>query len=258
MRVNMFCDSHAHLTSDPVFDGISDLLARAKEQKVDSIVNICTDKLTLERGLKLAEDVKWVYNVGATTPHDVEKEGGLYFHFFEEAARAGKLVAIGETGLDYHYEHSPKELQKTFLIRYFELATSCDLPVVIHCRDAFEDLFAIADEYYKKGPLVLHCFTGTMKEAEKAMERSWLISFSGIITFKKSGAMRDVVKEIPINQILIETDTPYLAPQSHRGKPNEPSFLPETAQTIADVKGLSLEEVAMATTKSARTFFRLP
>ena len=173
----MFCDSHAHLTCDSVFEEVPDILKRAKDTKVETIVNICTDKGSLERGLKLAEDVKWVYNVGATTPHDVEKEGGLYFHLFEEAARQGKFVAIGETGLDYHYEHSPKPLQQAFLIRYFQLASDCGLPVVIHCRDAFEDLFAIADEHFKKGPLVLHCFTGTLKEAEKAIERSWLISF---------------------------------------------------------------------------------
>lgn len=253
----MYCDSHAHLTSDAVFESMPDLLKRAKEADVERIVNICTDKVTLERGLKLAADVKWVYNVGATTPHDVEKEGGIYFHLFEEAARQGKLVAIGETGLDYHYEHSPKELQKAFLIRYFELARDCNLPVVIHCRDAFDDLFALADEHYKKGPLVLHCFTGTLKEAEKALERDWLISFSGIVTFKKSEALREVVKEVPINKILIETDTPYLAPLSHRGKTNEPSFLPETAQTIANVKGLPLQEVAKATLGNAQTFFSI-
>lgn len=254
----MFFDSHAHLTSDSVFGEVSDLLQRASSSQVETIVNICTDKVTLERGLKLVEDVKGVYNVGSTTPHDVEKEGGLYFPLFEEAAKAGKLVAIGETGLDYHYEHSPKELQKTFLIRYLELAVKCDLPVVIHCRDAFDDLFAIADEHYKKRPLVLHCFTGTLKEAEKVIERGWLISFSGIITFKKSELLRGVVKEMPIHQMLIETDTPYLAPQSKRGKQNEPSFLPETAQMVANVKGLSLEEVAETTKRNAETFFRLP
>ena len=253
----MFSDSHAHLTCDPVFEHISELLDRAKKAGVETIVNICTDKVTLERGLKLAEDVKWVYNVGSTTPHDVEKEGGIYFHLFEEAARQGKLIAIGETGLDYHYEHSSKSLQQAFLIRYLQLAADCNLPVVIHCRDAFEDLFAIADEHYKKGPLVLHCFTGTIEDAEKALERNWLISFSGIITFKKSESLRQVVKEVPINQLLIETDTPYLAPQTKRGKPNEPSFLLETAQMVANVKGLPLEEVAKATTTNMRNFFGL-
>ncbi|MCB1081574.1 MAG: TatD family hydrolase, partial [Chlamydiia bacterium] len=225
--------------------------------KVGRIINICVDKLSLERGLKLAEKENWIHNVGATTPHDVEKEGGLYFPLFETAAKQGKLVAIGETGLDYHYEHSPKELQQTFLKRYFALAEECLLPVVIHCRDAFDDLYSIADEHFTKGQAVLHCFTGTMKEAEAALERNWLISLSGIVTFKRSDALREVAKEIPLNHLLIETDTPYLAPQSMRGKMNEPSFIQETAQQIADVKGIPLEEVAKATSENAMKVFNL-
>lgn len=253
----MFTDSHAHLTCDPVFNELDEILKRAKEKKIDQIFNICIDKISLQRGLELAEKEKWIHNVGATTPHDVEKEGGLYFPLFEEAAKQGKLVAIGETGLDYHYEHSPKEMQKTFLARYLNLAEECLLPVVIHCRDAFEYLYSIAQENFPKGQAVLHCFTGTMKEAEKALERNWMISFSGIITFKRSEELRAIAKEIPINHILIETDTPYLAPQSMRGKRNEPSFIHETAQTIANVKGIPLEEVAQMTSKNAKRFFNL-
>ncbi|MBF5060020.1 TatD family hydrolase [Candidatus Neptunochlamydia vexilliferae] len=252
----MFFDSHAHLTCDPVFAELEPMLERAKEAKVEKVMNICTDKISLERGIELAKKYPWVYNVGSTTPHDVEKEGGLYFPLFEEAARTGKLIAVGETGLDYHYEHSPKELQKTFLSRYFALATECHLPVVIHCRDAFDDLYAIATSDFPKGHAVIHCFTGTMQEAEQAVERGWMVSFSGIVTFKKSEALREVAKEIPLNHILIETDTPYLAPQSKRGKTNEPSFVPEVAQTIANVKGLPLEEVASMTTQNATHFFR--
>lgn len=253
----MFCDSHAHLTCDPVFNEVSKILDRAKEVEVNTIINICTDKISLERGLLLARSTKQVYNVGATTPHDVKQEGGMYFHLFEEAARNGKLVAVGETGLDYYYENSPKSLQQAFLIRYLQLAKDYNLPIVIHCRDAFEDLFSITDEHYKKEPLLLHCFTGTLEEAEKAIGRDWLISFSGIITFKDSENLRKVVKEIPINRLLVETDTPYLAPQSKRGKSNEPCFLPEIAQKVANIKGLTLQEVAKATTRNAREFFSL-
>jgi len=250
-------DSHAHLTCDPTYEDIEGILERAQKADVSEIINICTDKLSLERGLKLAETCKWVHNVGATTPHDVEKMGGLHFPLFENAAREGKLVALGETGLDYHYELSPKKLQQEFLTRYFLLAIECNLPIVIHCRDAFEDLFASAENDFPKGKAVLHCFTGTIKEAEKGIEKGWLISFSGIITFKKSEELRQVAKEIPLNHIVIETDTPYLAPQSKRGKPNEPSYLAETAQTIATVKGVSLEEVQQITQKNARDFFHL-
>lgn len=253
----MFIDSHAHLTSDPAYLDIEGILVRAKEAKVDKIINICTDKISLERGLELSKRCDWVYNVGSTTPHDVEKEGGLYFPLFEEMASKGFLVAIGETGLDYHYEHSPKKIQQTFLSRYFALAAVCHLPVVIHCRDAFDDLFAIAAEDFPKGRVVIHCFTGTMDDAEKALERGWMISFSGIVTFKKSEELRKVAKEVPLNHLLIESDTPYLAPQSKRGKMNEPSFIHETAQVIANVKGLSLEEVAKVTAKNGIDFFGL-
>lgn len=253
----MFTDSHAHLTCDPVFDELNLILKRAKENGVDQIFNICTDKVSLQRGLELAEKEKWIYNIGATTPHDVEKEGGLYFPLFEKAAKEGKLIAIGETGLDYHYEHSPKEIQKTFLIRYLHLAKQCQLPVVIHCRNAFEDLFAIAKENFSKCQAVLHCFTGTMEEAEKVLENNWMISFSGIVTFKRSEELRAIVKEIPLNHILIETDTPYLAPQSMRGKRNEPGFIYETAQTIAAIKGITIEEIAHITSSNAKKFFKL-
>ncbi len=253
----MFTDSHAHLTCDPVFSELDDILKRAKEQKVDQIVNICVDKVSLQRGLALAEKEKWIHNVGATTPHDVEKEGSLYFPLFEEAAKQGKFVAIGETGLDYHYEHSPKDVQQAFLVRYFNLAKECLLPVVIHCRDAFEDLYSIAHENFPTGRAVLHCFTGTMKEAEKALERNWMISFSGIVTFKRSEELRTIVKAVPIHHILTETDTPYLAPQSVRGKRNEPSFIHETVQTIAHIKGMCLDEVAQMTSKNAKRFFKL-
>ena len=240
---------------------LSPLLARAKEAKVSTIVNICTDKNSLEQGLALAEREKWIFNAGATTPHDVEKEGGLYFPLFEAAARKKQLVAIGETGLDYHYKHSPVKTQQLFLRRYLALALACRLPVIFHCREAFADLFAITDSDYreggKHGKAVVHCFTGTMKEAEEALERGWLISLSGIVTFKQSHALREVAKEAPLHQLLIETDTPYLAPQKWRGKKNEPSFLIETAALIASIKHLSLDEVARETTENARAFFQL-
>lgn len=190
-------DSHAHLTSNELFNDLELLVERARVAKVAKIVNICTDKVTLERGITAARMFPEIVNVGATTPHDVEKEGELYFPIFEKAAKEGHLVAIGETGLDYFYEHSNRELQQEFLKRYFALALACDLPVVIHCRDAFSDLFVIADEHFQKKNLVLHCFTGTMEEAKEVIKRGWYISFSGIVTFKKSEELRKVAAQMP-------------------------------------------------------------
>ncbi|ADI37484.1 uncharacterized deoxyribonuclease yabD [Waddlia chondrophila 2032/99] len=254
-------DSHAHLSSSQVWPEINEILKRAEEASVSHIVNICTDKETLEKGIELSKHYPWIYHTAATTPHDVEKEGDLYFSFIAEHARQGSLVAIGETGLDYYYEHSLKDIQKKFLIKYLHLALETSLPVVIHCRDAFADFFEILDAEYRvdgqHAPGVLHCFTGTMQEAEAVLEKGWFLSLSGIVTFKKSEELREVAKIVPLEQLVIETDTPYLAPQKHRGKRNEPSYLPETAQYIADIKGISLEELSLATYNNAKTLFKL-
>ncbi|HEY5260193.1 MAG TPA: TatD family hydrolase [Rhabdochlamydiaceae bacterium] len=251
----MLIDTHAHLTSEQVEGQLDGMLVRAKEKGVGKILNICTDVASLEKGLTLAQREPWLFNAAATTPHDVEKEGEHFFPFVEDSAKKGELAAIGETGLDYHYTHSPKKLQQDFLIRYFELAKSCHLPLIIHCRDAFEDLLAMIDQYYADRPGVLHCFTGTLQEAKQLVNRGWLISFSGIITFKKSESLREVAAWAPLDRIVIETDTPYLAPQGHRGKVNEPSFIIETAQEIARLKGIPLEKVAQITADNACKLF---
>jgi TatD DNase family protein len=220
-------------------------------------VNICTDPESLIRSLTLRSQFPWIYNVAATHPHDVEKEGEAHFPFFAQHAREGNLVAIGETGLDYHYQHSTPEIQKQFLRRYLKLALECRLPVVIHCREAFADLFPILDEVYRGAPFVLHCFTGTLEEAQQVIERGGYLSLSGVVTYKKSEQLREVAKSVPLDRLLIETDAPYLAPQSRRGKPNEPAFLPETASCIASLRSLSLEELALATSGNAQAFFNL-
>lgn len=254
-------DSHAHLTSDTVYEQVDDLLARAQTAGITSIVNICTDAATLERGLALAKKYAWIHNAAATTPHDVALEGEQLFPLMEKHAKCGNLVAVGETGLDYFHHHSPQDLQQHFLRRYLKLALECQLPVIIHCREAFSDLFDILDQNYmvngKHAPGILHCFTGTVAEAAEVLARGWYLSLSGIVTFKKSEGLREVAKMVPIDKLLIETDTPYLAPQGHRGAINEPSFLTETAGVIAELKGISIDTLAEATSRNARTAFGL-
>jgi TatD DNase family protein len=256
-----YFDSHAHLSSEGVYKHIEEILARAKAAGVTKIVNICTDEQTLINGLKLAKAFPWVYNTASTTPHDVDKEGEKVFPLMAKHARNGDLVAIGETGLDYYYDHSSPETQQEYLRKYLQLALECDLPVVIHCREAFADFFSIIDSEYtvsgRHAPGVLHCFTGTLAEAEEVVKRGWYLSLSGIVTFKKSEELREVAKMVPLNQLFIETDTPYLAPQSHRGKTNEPAFVVETARKIAEVKGISVEKLAKATKENAEAFFRI-
>lgn len=248
-------DSHAHLTSAVVFPDVDAVIERAKHAGVKKIVNICTDKVSLKEGLAVAKRHPGIYNTAATTPHDVETDGAHFFPIVEEAV--SELVAIGETGLDYFYEHSPKKLQQHYLSRYFELARKANLPVIFHCRDAFEDLFAMADEQYRDQPAVLHCFTGTMDEARGCLDRGWFVSFSGIITFKKSELLREVVKYVPLDRLFVETDTPYLAPQSKRGMQNEPAYVIETAAKIGELKGLSVEDVEKMTTQNISQFFKL-
>lgn len=250
-------DSHAHLSYDGIYEEIDSILSRAKEQGICSIVNICTGPATLERGIALNSRYPWVKNAAATTPHDVEKEGALFFPMVKEAAKKGQLVAIGETGLDYYYNHSPKKMQQDELARYFHLAQEVDLPIIIHCRDAFDDFFTLLDKEYPSKRGVLHCFTGTVAEAKEVLKRGWYLSLSGIVTFKKSTELQEVAKIVPLNQLLIETDTPYLAPQAYRGKRNEPAYVAETAKFIAELKGISLEELAEQTYLNCQTLFQI-
>ncbi len=255
-----FFDSHAHLGDEALYPNIDSILERAKNADLLNILNICTNVETLERGLLLQKSYPWIFNAAATTPHDAEKEGEAVFPIIAHHARQGDLAAIGETGLDYHYYRETQEAQKHFLRLYLHLALECHLPVVIHCRDAFSDLFQILDEEYvvngKHAMGVLHCFTGTLAEAKEVIERGWYLSLSGIVTFKKSHELKEVAKWVPLNQLLIETDAPYLAPQTKRGSVNEPGYLPEIASLIAQAKGLTLEEVAAATSTNCFNFLK--
>jgi len=248
-------DTHAHLTSVQILPQLEEVVERALENGVGKIVNICTDIPSLEQGYLLHERYPWVYNAAATTPHDVEKEGAEFFPFVERAAKTGHLVAIGETGLDYFYTHSDRRVQQAYLLRYFALALEVKLPVIFHCRDAFEDLFSMADDAYSSSPAVLHCFTGTLDEAKRVLERGWYLSISGIATFKKSESLREVIQYVPLDRLFVETDAPYLAPQSHRGEQNEPSFVKETLELIAHIKGVSVEEAMRVTEANAESFF---
>jgi len=236
----------------PELDKTMDL---AKQAGVDKIINICTDAASLEAGLAAAKKHKGLFNTAATTPHDVEEEGESFLPIVEKSVEG--LVAIGETGLDYFYEHSPKKLQQLYLEKYFALALQVDLPIIFHCREAFDDLFAVADGMFDGKPAVLHCFTGTKDEAKRCLDRGWMISFSGIITFKKSAEIREVVSYVPMEHIFIETDSPYLAPQCKRGKPNEPAYVVEVAEKVAEIKELPLEEIEKVTSENISRFFRI-
>jgi TatD DNase family protein len=256
-------DSHAHLTCSDCFSDAREMLDRANEAGVQAVINICTGSDSLEKGLQLAKSAQnpFVYCAAATTPHDVAKDGTAFFPIVEKHARAGDLIAIGETGLDYFYTHSPKDIQQIFLRKYLQLATALNLPVIIHCRDAFEDFLMILDEENNKAKKnisgVLHCFTGTQAEALKVLDRGLYISLSGIVTYPKSIELQKVVRNIPRDRLLLETDTPFLAPKTKRGKRNEPAYVVETAKLIAHLLDVPIEEIAEATYRNSKQLFKL-
>ncbi len=253
-------DSHAHISSEAFSkEEWEGLLSRAKSAGVAHILNICSDLQALQAGLALASQYPQISLAAACPPHDVGgEEVEEMFNQTRKALQQGKLKAVGETGLDYFYENSPKELQKEWLVRYLELANQYTLPVVIHCREAFADFFDILDRYGSSLKGVLHCFTGTLEEAQEVVKRGWMVSYSGIVTFKKSEALRKTLRAVPIESLLIETDSPYLAPPPHRGKRNEPAYVAKVAECIALEKDLSYEEVAQQTALNAQTLFSLP
>lgn len=250
-------DTHAHITCDELFPEVEEILIRAKEIGIEKVFNIATDIVTLERGIELQTKYSILRNIAATTPHDVEREGEIFFPLVEKAAYEKKIIAIGETGLDYFYEHSPKEIQKAFFRKYIKLAIEADLPLVIHCRDAFSDLIKILDEHKDMKRVLIHCFTGTLDEAKKLIQRSFYISFSGIVTYKKSVELQETMKHIPLEQMTVETDSPYLAPHSKRGKVNEPSYIYETFEKIATLRGVSVEDVVKTTSNNVKNLFNL-
>jgi TatD DNase family protein len=244
----MLIDSHVHLCDEILLPHLDALLQRAQAASITELVLICTNLQELQRALEVQKKYPQISIAASTTPHEAHLLGDVEFAGFEQAARQGKLIALGETGLEYHHIQETKEIQKELFIRYLKLADELKLPVVIHCRDAFDDFFTLIDGFPSvKG--VLHCFTGTLADAKQLVERGWMISFSGIVTFKKSQELQEVVRWVPVEHLLIETDAPYLAPQSRRGQVNEPSYLPEILKTLCTLKNQDLEEQIYQNTK---------
>jgi TatD DNase family protein len=252
--MELLIDSHAHLTYDKSLD-IPAILARAKSEGISHIINICSDQHALSAGILLKETYPYIYNTAAVAPHDV-KDGEKFWPSVEKYAKANMLIAIGETGLDYYYHKDTKDLQIEFLKKHIDLAHHTKLPFSIHCREAFDDLFAIFTGHFNI-PSILHCFTGSLDEAKKTLDKGWYISFSGIITYKNSGPLQEVVRYVPLNRMVLETDSPYLAPQKFRGKKNEPAFLIETAKQVALLKNEKVEEVIHQTSINAKKIFNL-
>jgi TatD DNase family protein len=252
----MLVDSHCHLDFPDFAEDLDAIVARAEAARVGRIVTISTRVRRMPALLAIAERFPNVYCSVGTHPHQADEEDGIPADELIELTRHPKVVALGEAGLDYFYEHGSREAQARGFRTHIAAARATGLPLVIHTRDADEDCGRILQDEMAKGAFraVLHCYTGGRDLAMQAIAMGLSISFTGILTFKKSQELRDLAAELPADRIMVETDAPYLAPGKFRGKRNEPSYVVETAKVLAETRGVSLEELSRQTTEN---FFRL-
>ena len=263
----MFVDSHAHLDGEQFDTDREQVIARARSAGVQTIVAIGNGNgpEQVDRGIRLAEQYDFIYATLGIHPHEARLADEAAYEKMEKLARHPKVIAWGEIGLDYHYDYSPRDVQKKVFIRQMELAASAKLPIVIHCRpsdgsdNAWEDCLGLLRDRWAPNGLagVLHCFTGSWEHAKRALDMGFMISFAGNLTFPKAQQIRDAALEVPLDRILVETDCPYLAPVPNRGKRNEPAFVVETARKLAELRGLSAEEIGRKTSENFYNFFKL-
>jgi TatD DNase family protein len=251
----MLVDSHCHLDFPDFADDLDGVVARATAAGIGRIVTISTRVRRLGGLLAIAERFPNVYCSVGTHPHNADEEE-IPADELIELTRHPKIVALGEAGLDYFYQHGSPQAQERGFRAHIAAARATGLPLVIHTRDADDDCARILEDEMSKGPFraVLHCYTGGRQLAMKAISLGLSISFTGILTFKKSQSLRDLAAELPADRIMVETDAPYLAPGKFRGKRNEPAYVVEIARVLAETRGVSLEEISHQTTQN---FFRL-
>jgi TatD DNase family protein len=252
----MLVDSHCHLDFPDFADDLDAIVGRATDAGVERIVTISTRLRRLDALLAIAARFPNVYCSVGTHPHHADEEDGISANELIELTHNPKVVALGEAGLDYFYQNGSPEAQARGFRAHIAAARATGLPLVIHTREADEDCRRILEDEMLKGAFraVLHCYTGGRELAMKAIEMGLSISFTGILTFKKSQALRDLAAELPADRIMVETDAPYLAPGKFRGKRNEPSYVVEVAKVLAETRGVSIEEISRQTTEN---FFRL-
>jgi len=252
----MLIDSHCHLDFPELAADRAGVLARARAAGIDGMVTISTRVKRFDEIRTIAEENAEVWCSVGTHPHHADEELDIFTEDLVRLSQHPKCVAIGEAGLDYFYDNAPKQAQETGLRRHIAASRLTGLPLVIHSRSADVHMAAVLSDEVGQGafPFVLHCFTGGAELARQALELGGYISFSGIITFKNAEEIREVAKFVPADRYLVETDAPYLAPVPHRGGTNEPSFVAHTAAKVAEVRGISLEQLGAETTAN---FFRL-
>ena len=251
----MLVDSHCHLNYPELADTAA-IIARAKAAGVELMQTISTQRSDFPQVKKLAENHPEIYCSIGVHPHEAAPHEDITEGELLQAANHPRVIGIGETGLDYYYEHSPREVQKELFRRHIRAGRALDVPVIVHSRDADEDTVRILQEEHEKGAFrfLIHCFSSTEYLSNKSIEIGGYISFSGILTFKKSQSLRDIAASLPSERILVETDAPYLAPEPYRGKPCEPAYTRFTAQKLTEIRGISMQDIERITTEN---FFRL-
>lgn len=263
----MFIDSHAHLEGKQFASDREHVIQRARDAGVRHIVAIGNGDgpTNFDCGIQLAKNYEFIYATIGIHPHEARLADQAAYDRMAELARYPKLIAWGEIGLDYFYDHSPRDLQKQVFAAQMELAAAAKKPIVIHCRpsdnseNAWEDCLEMIEQQWAPTGLggILHCFTGNWAQAKRGLDLGFMISFAGNLTFPKAQPIRAAALEVPLDRLLIETDSPYLAPVPHRGKRNEPSFVIETARKLGEVRGLSGDEIGELTSRNFYNFFKL-
>ncbi|MGB9072790.1 MAG: TatD family hydrolase [Terriglobales bacterium] len=269
----MFIDSHAHLEGTRYDPDREQVLARAKQGGIVAYLAIGNGDGpdTADCGIQLAEkysgrpEYPEIWASVGIHPHEASLANDAAYARLEHWARHPRIIAWGEIGLDYFYDHSPREVQKTVFVQQMELARAAKLPIIIHCRpsdnseNAWDDCLTLIAEHWTSSGLggILHCFTGTVEHGRGGLDLGFMISFAGNITFPKAQSIREAAQMVPLDRMLIETDSPYLAPIPHRGKRNEPAFVVETARQIGSLRGLAVEEVGARTAENFYRFFHL-
>ncbi len=254
-------DSHCHLDFDKFDEDRDAVVERARAAGVETMVTISTRVRRFEQVLSIAERYDGIFCSVGTHPHNAHEELDVTPDDLVRLAEHPKVVAIGEAGLDYYYDHAPRDAQEKGFRTHIEAARRTGLPLVIHARSADEDMAAILSEETERGsfPFILHCFSSGAELARKGTELGGYISFSGILTFKSSQELRDIARTVPHDRLLVETDAPYLAPVPNRGKRNEPAFVADTARVLAETLDLPAEELARVTTENFhRLFSKVP
>jgi TatD DNase family protein len=254
-------DSHAHIDAEQFAEDREAMLQRARAAGVTTLLAIGTGPgpEKLDAAMPYAEAHDWIYTTVGIHPHEAKEVTPQHLETLAKLARHPKVIAWGEIGLDYYYDHSPRDVQERLFREQMSLAHASKLPIIIHCRDAWDDCLRVLEDAWKPTGLggILHCFGGTLEHAKRGLDMGFLVSFAGNTTYPKAQNIRDVAKALPLENILIETDSPYLAPQPFRGKRNEPAYVAEVAKVLANVRSLQDREIAAATAENFRRFFKL-